>query len=319
MDDARSTTRPSESTAHGGRGKAPTHVCWVFPKGGGNAAGIHVSPEQIQNAADVDHRTDVWALGVVLYELLTGRKPFTSTSPVELFHQITNRVSDPLDELRPGVALELVAVVERALKKDRDQRLPTVTKLAEALAPFTGRPSAAPVAGAPSGVATGPSFESRPGAGGAPTSRAGVSALSKIAPSDSPSTSGGTWAVAGVGAVLVMMGLAVAGATGIGGDRDFEPDANASAQAARASTLPTMEASVRPSSSADSDILAPVVSPVATDASDAAPAPPASVRRLSEHFEQDSDAAKPPRLALPACHRGVREGPRRHPRGLQTR
>jgi eukaryotic-like serine/threonine-protein kinase len=112
----------------------------------GTAMGTYyyMSPEQIRDAAKVDERTDVWALGVVLYELLTGNKPFNGKEATQIMYQIVHESQAPLAELRSDLAAGLVAVIDRALQKDAAERWSTVSALAGALAPYTGRSSVHP-------------------------------------------------------------------------------------------------------------------------------------------------------------------------------
>jgi len=105
---------------------------------------FYMSPEQVRDAAKVDPRTDVWALGVVLYELLTGKKPFDGAEPTEILYQIVHECPQSPDEHRAGLASDLITIIDQALQKDIERRLPSVTAFAEALAPFTGRPFAQP-------------------------------------------------------------------------------------------------------------------------------------------------------------------------------
>lgn len=97
---------------------------------------LYMSPEQLRSARDVDARSDIWALGAVLYELLTGVPPFDAETIPQLLMMIIEAPTPPLG--RPDVPPALEAVVRRCLEKDRDRRYQHVGELAEALAPFVG-------------------------------------------------------------------------------------------------------------------------------------------------------------------------------------
>jgi serine/threonine-protein kinase len=96
----------------------------------------YMSPEQMDAAPDLDGRTDLWSLGVTLYELLSGQVPFDADGMMKLFALITEGEPRPLTELAPAVPAELWAVVRRCLAKDPADRFPTALALAEALSPF---------------------------------------------------------------------------------------------------------------------------------------------------------------------------------------
>jgi eukaryotic-like serine/threonine-protein kinase len=81
----------------------------------------YLSPEQARGAP-VDPRSDLYSLGIVLYEMLTGKVPFTGDTPVEIAMKHLSQVPDPPSKLRPEVPHDLDAVVMRALAKDSDQR-----------------------------------------------------------------------------------------------------------------------------------------------------------------------------------------------------
>jgi serine/threonine-protein kinase len=96
----------------------------------------YMSPEQLASAKDVDPRSDIWAIGVILYELLTGKAPFGGETIAELVHKIMMVAPQPLRQLRPEAPEGLEAVILRCLEKDRGRRYSNVAELAVALAPF---------------------------------------------------------------------------------------------------------------------------------------------------------------------------------------
>jgi non-specific serine/threonine protein kinase len=92
----------------------------------------YMSPEQLQ-ARPVDGRTDLWSLGVVLFEMLAGRRPFQGESDGALWGAIVGQPAPPLSELRRDVPEALAAVVARCLSKDPAQRYPDAAALARDL------------------------------------------------------------------------------------------------------------------------------------------------------------------------------------------
>lgn len=97
---------------------------------------FYMSPEQLLSSATADARSDVWSLGVVLFELLTGQRPLDGSSLAQLHLNILQGTPlDPLS-LRPDLPPELAATVLSCLVRDRDQRMASVQDLAFALAPY---------------------------------------------------------------------------------------------------------------------------------------------------------------------------------------
>jgi eukaryotic-like serine/threonine-protein kinase len=92
----------------------------------------YMSPEQAAGGV-LDHRTDLWALGVVLHEMLTGRPPFTAPSIELLFRAVRNGDPPPVRSLRPEASPEVEAVVARLLEKDPGRRYPDAAAAAAAL------------------------------------------------------------------------------------------------------------------------------------------------------------------------------------------
>ncbi|HEX6240452.1 MAG TPA: serine/threonine-protein kinase [Polyangiales bacterium] len=97
---------------------------------------VYMSPEQLNSSRDVDARGDVWALGVILYELITGAMPFEADSIAQLVNAVLYRQPTPCSRHRVDVPLALQQVLAQALQKDRAHRYQSVLELAAALAPF---------------------------------------------------------------------------------------------------------------------------------------------------------------------------------------
>jgi serine/threonine-protein kinase len=97
---------------------------------------LYMSPEQLDSAKSVDARSDIWSLGVVLFELLAGRAPFLADSIPRLLSSVMNDSPPSFASLSVKLPPGLEAVVKRALAKSRDERYASVGELAQALAPF---------------------------------------------------------------------------------------------------------------------------------------------------------------------------------------
>ncbi len=88
----------------------------------------YMSPEQ-SRGEDVDHRTDIWSFGAMLYEMLTGRRPFRGDRDQTVIHSILNDEPDPITGLRTGVPIELERIVRKAMAKRTDERYQHVDDL----------------------------------------------------------------------------------------------------------------------------------------------------------------------------------------------
>lgn len=93
----------------------------------------YMSPEQIRAPADVDVRSDIWSLGVVLFELLDGKPPFDGKSPAEVLARVLTGAIPSLRSARPDVPASVAAIVARCLERKPSRRYATVAELASAL------------------------------------------------------------------------------------------------------------------------------------------------------------------------------------------
>jgi len=142
----------------------------------------YMSPEQVDGLiAQIDGRTDVFALGAILYEMLAGKAAFDATTMSAVFNQVCHKEPEPLESIRGDVPESVTAVIKRALAKARDDRFASMADLRTALLgpaaarPRTGLPSGAPAR--PSAVP--PKTTLRESSGQLPTLRADGKGRSK--------------------------------------------------------------------------------------------------------------------------------------------
>jgi len=251
----------------------------------------YMSPEQVRSSKDVDGRTDVWSLGVVLYELVTGRRAFDAPSMGAILSQILADDVPALTRVLPGADAGLERVIQRCLARDRDARYPSAAAMREALAPFgTARATHA----APASAAT-DAVMARTGDRGASGTQTTVAVSSERlvtpAPSDTAAPPGKRRAapiVLGV-AVLVVVGIWLVGRGGVTVSREGEPAAQP--RGVVTNIVVTPGTTVPPTASA----------PIAPSASASAPAP----------IAPSSSASAAPSASAPARPIPPRVGPRR--------
>ncbi len=102
----------------------------------------YMAPEQARGE-NVDARADLWALGIVLYEMLAGRPPFGGETMQAVLYGVIHQAPEPLDRVRPGLPAALVRIVNRALAKDRLARYQQAEQMLAELRSCRGRLSAA--------------------------------------------------------------------------------------------------------------------------------------------------------------------------------
>src|SRR5580698_6170758 len=97
---------------------------------------VYMSPEQLRSSKSVDPRADLWSLGVVMYELLTGKVPFDGDGPGEVFAAVLERTPLSPRVHRPELRTEWEDIVMRCLRRDPDERFQSAGELAAAIAPL---------------------------------------------------------------------------------------------------------------------------------------------------------------------------------------
>jgi serine/threonine-protein kinase len=92
-----------------------------------------MAPEQVRAQQHIDQRADIWALGAIFYELVTGRTPFGGSSVGEIFGAVLHSSPTPLRDIVPDAPEQLVAIIDKCLKKAAEERYTDVGELARAL------------------------------------------------------------------------------------------------------------------------------------------------------------------------------------------
>jgi len=101
---------------------------------------FYMSPEQARGIKDLDHRVDLYAVGVILYELLAGQLPFDGENYHQLLQRILSGTHTSIRSIRPDIEPGLAAVVDRALAVDRNKRFSDASSFLAELLPFGARP-----------------------------------------------------------------------------------------------------------------------------------------------------------------------------------
>jgi serine/threonine-protein kinase len=236
---------------------------------------LYMAPEQMRSSRDVDARADVWALGVVLFELLTRRWPFEAETLPGLCLKVVGDPPMSLAELRPDVPEHIVAVIERCLAKDPADRYANAAELSTALEPLLPlgsrvsverarlAMSTAPPARSSDSIRTGEKHITRPVS---PPGRAVPTPAAWGSGKQAGSLAGRRVRVAAVGIASLLVGVAAVGAVGFAlHDRmPASPDEQARHAAAVAPNLPPVPNGFEPANRLPVLSIAPSPAEIAT-------------------------------------------------------
>jgi serine/threonine-protein kinase len=260
----------------------------------GNVVGTpeYMSPEQVRSGKGIDHRVDVYALGVVFYEILVGRPPFVGEHFSGLMLDIMQREPPPLVSLRSDVPKRLASVIHHALEKDVARRFPDVPSFIQAVEAAGREDLNLPMGTPPEGLITQiglarstPETQLMPSWRLGPRPRARLR-LALIA--------------AGVGLAVGAMALAYKRA---GGPAPHAPDSPATAEAvpsvavAPPAPQPAPTPPVLPAAPVAAAPVAPPPTPTATTAASASPRGP---RRGAAHAHEADEPTTSPTPIAPA-------------------
>jgi serine/threonine protein kinase len=266
---------------------------------------LYMSPEQVRSAKDVDARADIWALGVILHELLVGAPPFHADTASALFAAIIADPPVPLRQRRPEAPLALEAVLARCLEKDRARRYSSVAELATALEPFAPPASATSVARISRVLGV-------TGVAAAPAS-VGVSSVHAVTAGREPPVTTGGWghtrsdrkrSRAGLYALLAIVVVAALGGAAAlalrGPGHTPEAEGPSSASVVAAVTAPTATPSPPPLPPVTAPTIAPALpsSAIAAPATDP-PGPAVVARRPARASGRATSTPKPPGAPAP--------------------
>jgi serine/threonine protein kinase/Tol biopolymer transport system component len=169
----------------------------------------YMSPEQVQGKS-VDHRSDIFSFGAILYEAATRVKPFVADSDVEVMHKILRDKTAPIEESNSEVPAELRRLVRRCMAKSPDQRLQSMKDLSLELGEIAEEYESLSAAATSAGSGSGGSAPAGSGSGGSGSSGSGSSGSGAAVPIESVPTKGG------LGGRWILAAVAVLGIAGIG-------------------------------------------------------------------------------------------------------
>ncbi len=129
----------SKITASENEGESPDGSRSITHESTVMGSPLYMSPEQVRSAKHVDARTDIWSLGTILFELVTGEQPFSAPTVADIFVKVLEKPPPRPSGIRADIPTELEAVILRCLAKDRNARFQSVEELACALEPLRRR------------------------------------------------------------------------------------------------------------------------------------------------------------------------------------
>jgi serine/threonine-protein kinase len=237
---------------------------------------LYMSPEQMVSARDVDARTDLWALGAILYELLTGKVPFEANTITQLCAMILQQEAPALRNSRPDAPEPLQGIITRCLQKDRSARYASVAEFAQALGPFAPRRARISVERVSRVLASAGLATSRTSFDDVPPPSSELAARTGHAWGASGVKRGGAGKVIGIAvAVLLLGGIALGGVFALRSRPEAAASASPSVAAAPTPTAPI--AGEKPVTTAPAPPPAALTASVATSAPIASTAVPRAV------------------------------------------
>ncbi len=241
----------------------------------------YMSPEQMRSSKNVDTRTDIWALGVILYQLSTGRVPFPGDTITEVCSGVLSEEPPPLVPTFAGISPEYDMIVRRCLAKRPEHRYQTARELMTALATVAGASPGTSGLNLPNAVAT--------------VALHGAPMITGVQPGAAPAATQAGWGTTqptpkkgAPVAALALAALAVLGLAG-GGGYFYYAKSTAAAAAARAPETSEPSEPAPPQTPAPAETAAASAEPAAS--APAEPEPSASAEAAASAAPADTSAA----------------------------
>ncbi len=159
---------------------------------------FYMSPEQARGDKSVDHRSDLYSVGVILYEAVTGRLPFTGSNFQEIFFKIVLETAPGVEEVEPSADPKLAQIIRKAMSREPAERYQSAAELQDAIGAFA----------ASRGLALNPAHSISPGAPEAPPASVGLRADAPT--SAEPVAPKGRGVLVGIVATLVVASVVIA-------------------------------------------------------------------------------------------------------------